>query len=236
MKKTSLFALLTLIGICLIVCINIHNIKNIKAEEEEEEPHFTWRNHEWNSVPDSSMYLLWTVPYKSVYCVKNEPLCLGTEKIDSVRYYYYNNKLWRICVYVNTYEESEEEFLYKIAICDIDSKLPTPPNSANFVNTNKIISYYNIKYGSYQRSVISSSNIALVRGYRRGQVPRIGYSWNNSKYSINFIPQYGMIIYTDSMEELKINNELENIRLKDEYIKDSLEKEKLKEEIKSCGI
>ena len=38
------------------------------------------------------------------------------------------------------------------------------------------------------------------------------------------------------MEELKINNELENIRLKDEYIKDSLEKEKLKEEIKSCGI
>ena len=226
MKKTFLFALLTLIGICLIVCINIHNIKNIKAEEE---PHFTWRNHEWNSVPDSSMYLLWTVPYKSVYCVKNEPLCLGTEKIDSVRYYYYNNKLWRICVYVNTYEKYEEEFSYKIAICDIDSKLPTPPNSANFVNTNKIISYYNIKYGSYQLSVISSSNI-LVSTLSES------YSWNNSKYSINFIPQYGMIIYTDSMEELKINNELENIRLKDEYIKDSLEKEKLKEEIKSCGI
>ncbi len=62
---------------------------------------YHWRNTPWNIKPDSTFILLKREADSTmVYSRIGEKTCIGTEKLDSVRYVFYKNNLWKTLVYL----------------------------------------------------------------------------------------------------------------------------------------
>ena len=66
-----------------------------------------WRGHTWDTKPDSSFVHKSDTDGMQIYAYKYEKTCLGSERVDSVRYYFYKKKLLQIIVYIPTKESSK---------------------------------------------------------------------------------------------------------------------------------
>ena len=253
----------------IVASFYINNTINKISKERYDDTHYiTWRGHEWDSKPNANFQFVRydTAGISDVYLLKNEPLCLGSEHIDSVRYLYHNKKLWQVVVYVKTRESSDvwKKHSSFIGVIDGHSYLAPPSKEvldsiakdSSFVNNEKIVSYYNTKYESQligtefsswrfdpdkmpkKYTVIDANN---NYGWHINSADK--YDLSLSEYRVQFIPIEGKIIYTAHSGEVEINNEFEFIRQRAKIVADSMakiqseiNKEKLRKEMGACGI
>lgn len=238
-------------------CVTIASmlfINKITKERYDDAHYITWRGHEWSSKPGNNFQF---IQYDSsqasdIYLMKNESLCLGSEHIDSVRYLYHHKKLWRVIVYVKTRENTIawkiNNFMNFRVMKNWRSAMDSINKDSSYVNTEKIVSYYNIKYES---PIVFNERHETPKKYTTKDSNGYGWHINStdkfdiyaSEYRVYFLPTEGEIVYTTSSGEIEIYNEFKFIESRAKAVADSMaklqseiDKEKLKKEMGACGI
>jgi hypothetical protein len=109
-----------------------------------------WRNAPWSEKLSSK----YTKLPNGSYSRADEKLCIGTETMDSVRYFFYDNRLKSVIVYYTGLQKGIDSFRIEAPMIymlrrEKDSFLRKHPSLEGTlsVNDHKLESYFSLKYG-----------------------------------------------------------------------------------------
>lgn len=265
-----------------------------------------WRGHTWDKPLDSTFVYKSDTDGIQIYAYKYEKTCIGSEHLDSVRYYFYKKKLLQVIVYIPTKEASKKYKqlgVYDAEIKKLITLMNTPKfngyaqghnvcanhgkrippydnnsyivswkqgwddnanclsfknsfdslkldldKDSSFVNTDKIIAYYTMRYGESSKLVtfqgfkdidcwfenldkrdviaieIASSDFQLDINIHTGTITYLNFiEWQNSKHKIV------EIIAKQKAKVDSVKNAAKNAE------QDS-KKDRMKKELEGCGI